>query len=131
MTVGGGAGDETALVAGGDVPDDQGTPYLTACAVHVQPHGGDGDVVLPPDDGGGGVPAPRGAVEPDLPGQEGGVGPVPELEPRLAVYDGLGGSSCKTFQLHIAFRGTINFMAVTLTRSWIFLTRMKNTLLEY
>ena len=29
MTVGGGAGDDTALVTGGDVPDDQGAPHLT------------------------------------------------------------------------------------------------------
>ena len=126
MTVGGGAGDDTALVAGGDVPDDQGAPHLTAGAVHVQPDGGEGDVVLPPDDGGCGVPAPGGAVEPHLPGQGGGVGPVPELEAGLAVHDGLGRASCNTFQLDIAFRGTINFMAVTLTRQgWISLTQLE------
>ena len=67
LTVGGGAGDVAGLVPAGDLTDDQGAPDLAAGAVNVQPHGGDRHGVLPPGDGGCGVPALGGAVQPHLP----------------------------------------------------------------
>ena len=66
LTVGGGAGDVAGLVPAGDLADDDGAPDEAGGGVDVQPHGGEGHGVLPPDDGWCGVPALGGAVEPHL-----------------------------------------------------------------
>ena len=91
LTVGGGAGDVAGLVPAGDPADDQGAPHLPAGLVNVQPGSGQRHGVLPPDNGGCGVPALGGAVQPHLP-------PLPHrprhllhLLPSRAVDQGLAG----------------------------------------